>query len=130
MTNIREEHNKELNSGASELLAAIDNYRRIIEKGDAFGKPGILRGITIFEGVIRDVNPNVIDEKVETTIQQSVETYLVRKEDNMQHVDTVARRGISTCLIILSNHTKRSSESKETKGQKRTRKSDKSYLLL
>ena len=106
-----------INNGQSELsditlaiLEMTDNFREKTKQGMVIGERHILKGITIFEEVIKGLNPEVIDDESLYMIRSCVNIVLFKEEEKTQHVNNHVHYGVSACFSMvdrLNNQKKR-----------------------
>ena len=107
MSSTIENNQEELNQVASEILALIENLKQKTKESMVIGERSILKGITIFEEVIKELNPDKIDDNVMSMIISYVSILLFKREETTQHVDSKMRHGINECFCVIDFYNKR-----------------------
>ena len=97
---------KELTNVTKELLKRIEQLKKNIKNSMMSGEVNILKGIVIFEVILKEINPSVIDENEALLIEDYVNKYLIKKEDAMQRVNSYIRYGINRCFLVLESYNK------------------------
>ena len=106
MVEVREDKNIELTLVTSEILERINIMREDIKKAMMVGEGNILKGITIFEGVIRETNPLDINDDVVLEIENKVDLVVASYEEKCQRVNQHAHFGIYRCYTMLESYNK------------------------
>ena len=75
------------------------------------GEVNVLRGITIFEMILKEINPEVLDEAEVKYIENYVNTYMNKKEEQAQTVNNLVHYGIGLCFTVLENYIKEKNKS-------------------
>ena len=97
---------KELTEVTKELLERIEILRKNLKKSMTRGESSIVKGIIIFEAILKEVNPSVLDESEIVKIEEYTKRYLIEKEERTQHVDSYVHYGVDRCLLILATYNK------------------------
>ena len=102
------EHNtEELSQVTEEILALTDNLKQKTKDSMTLGERKIIEGITIFEEVVKELNPDTIDDGIISMIISYVNIILFRREEKAQHVDNRVHYGVEQCYMILDIYGKR-----------------------
>ena len=97
---------KELSEVTQELLKKIAILKKNIKKSMIRGEVSILKGIIIFEAMLIELNPNILDGDEITRIENSTRRYLIEKEEQTQHVDNYIHYGVNRCFLILETYNR------------------------
>ena len=97
---------KALSDVTTELLAKTDELKENIKGSMMRGEFGILKGISVFEVILREINPMAINDHEINRIMTLVNNYLREKEELMQKVDVRMHYGINRCYMILFNYNR------------------------
>ena len=95
---------KEINAVTYELLKRIEELKKNIKNEMMHGEYGILKGVAIFEVIIKELNYDKINDEVVDEIINYVNSYVKNKEEAMQHVDPRVHYGINRCFLVLCNY--------------------------
>ena len=71
------------------------------------GERDILKGIAIFEEVIKGLNPDKIDDDTMSIIINCVDIVISGLEEKAQHVNTKVHYGIEQCSLVVDIYNKR-----------------------
>ena len=77
----------ELNEVTKELLKRITDLKRNIKESMMHGEVNILKGIVIFEVILKELNPSIIDGESVGKIEEYTRKYLSKKEEEMQQLN-------------------------------------------
>jgi len=97
---------EELNQVTIEILGLIENLKEQTKKSMVIGEVSIIKGITLFEEVIKELNPSKIDDNVISIIVSYVSIILFKQEENKQHIDIKMRYGINQCYMLIDIYHK------------------------
>ena len=86
-----------------DLLDRFENYKNKIEEYKPRGDKYIIKGILILSEIVKEVNPECIDEEVALNIKDKVECVLSNLEYNMQKINLYVHLGVNNSLMILWN---------------------------
>ena len=92
---------KELTEVTKELLNRTNDLKESTKHSMIKGEVNIIRGINIFEIIIKDINPESINEVEINKIHKYVDTYMMQKEELTQSVNNYIHQGITLCYGIL-----------------------------
>ena len=106
---------KELNEVTKELLSRMEILKNDIKNSMIRGEFNIIKGIIIFEAVIKELNPEVINEEEVNKIENFTKRYLIEKEEKMQKVNPYVHYGINRCFMILESYNRLDKEKKKKK---------------
>ena len=111
---------KEMTTETLNLLIMTEDLKRDIRKSMMRGEESILRGITMFETMVKAMNPEKIDDEQIEFIESNVRRHLRNREETLQKINPSMHYGVNRCFLILENNyrTKKIEEKK-----KKTRKS-------
>ena len=98
---------EEFNQVTIEVLELIDNLKQKTKKSMVIGETSIIKGITIFEEVIKELDPEKIDDSVISMIISYVNIILFKQEEKRQHVDAGVRYGVNQCYMLIDMYNKR-----------------------
>ncbi len=107
MSSTIENETDELSQVTEEILALIENLKNNTKKSMMIGERSILKGITIFEEVIKKLNPEKIDDGIISMIISYTNIVLFRQEEKEQHIDNQVHYGIQQCYMMLDIYGKR-----------------------
>ncbi len=97
---------KELTQVTNELLERTNMLKENGKKAMMKGEVDILKGITIFEVILKEINPEVIDEAKVKFIENYVNVYMIKKEEQTQTVNNYVHYGIGLCFWVLDDFLK------------------------
>ncbi len=97
---------KELTKVTCELLEKIEEVKNNIKKSMVVGEVNILKGITIFEVVLKEFNPSKLDMEEVIRIEEFTSHYISKKEEEMQRVNPKVHYGINRCFLIIEGYVK------------------------
>ena len=97
---------KELTEVTKELLKRTKELKENTKKSMIIGEVNIIRGIIIFETIIKEINPHTLDEEEINIINRFVDTYMLNKEEVTQSVNHRIHQGITLCYLILYSYNK------------------------
>ncbi len=96
----------ELNQVTIEVLELVDNLKKRIKESMMVGERSILKGVTLFEEVIKELNPNEINDNVISIIVSYVSIILFKQEEKKQRVDNMVHYGIQQCYMMIDIYNK------------------------
>ena len=105
----------EYNDVTKDLLERIKDLKKDIRNSMMHGEYNILKGIVIFETILKEFNPRVLDDNEIAKIEGFVRRYLIEKEEKMQHVNAYVHYGINRCFLILESYNNVEEEKIEKK---------------
>ncbi len=97
---------EELNQVTIEMLELVGNLKKQTKKSMVIGEVSIIKGITLFEEVIKELNPSKIDDNVISIIISYVSIILFKQEEKKQHIDIKMRYGIHQCYMLIDIYNK------------------------
>ena len=97
---------KELTQVTNELLERTNILKENGKKSMMVGEVNVLRGIVIFEVILKEINPEVVDEAEVNIIENYVNMYINKKEEQTQKVNNYVHYGINLCFLMLENYIK------------------------
>lgn len=106
METIEKKKDEELTELTQELLIRTKMIRDSVKKSMVVGEFDILRGIIIFEVVLKELNPSKMDDNEITRITNFINVYLRNKEEREQKVNKYIHHGVSQCLVMLDGYNK------------------------
>jgi len=98
---------EELNQVTIEILGLLDNLKKRTKESMVVGEMSIIKGITLFEEVIKELNPDKIDDNVVSIIVSYVSIILFKEEEKRQHVDSKVHYGVQQCYMVIDMYNKR-----------------------
>ena len=98
---------EELTPITCELLDLVDNLKKKTKESMVSGERSILKGIAIFEEVVKEINPAVMDENVMSMIISYTSIVMFKEEEERGHVDSRAHYGINQCYMMMDIYNKR-----------------------
>ena len=101
-----EDEEKELTDVTKELLERTSIIKNSIMKSMIVGECNILKGVIIFEAVLKEINPVVINENEINKIDNTIKIFLIKKEESEQKVNKYIHHGIDRCIIMLDMYYK------------------------
>lgn len=90
-----------LNDVTIELLNLTNNLKEKTKDAMMVGEGNILRGIIIFEEVLRGLNPDIIDDDVIYMIESCVNIVLFKEEEKRQHINNHVHYGVNSCYAMM-----------------------------
>lgn len=96
----------ELNQVTIEILELLNNLKKKTKESMVSGETSIIKGITLFEEVVKELNPNKMDDNVISIIVSYVSIILFKQEEKRQHVDVKMRYGINQCYMLIDIYSK------------------------
>ena len=97
---------KELTQVTNELLERTNILRENGKKSMMKGEVNVLRGIIIFEVILKEINPEVMDDAEINVVKNYINVYMVKKEEETQQVNNYVHYGLNLCLSMLDNYVK------------------------
>ena len=97
---------KELNEETKELIERIELLKKNLKNSMMRGEARIVKGIIIFETIVKELNPSTLDENTIDKIEECTRRYLIEKEELTQHVDAYVNYGVNRCFLILEMYRK------------------------
>jgi hypothetical protein len=107
MSSIVENECEELSQVTEEILALTENLKKSIKESMVVGERSIIKGITLFEEVIKELNPDKIDDGIISMIISYVSIVLYKQEEQMQRVDNKVHYGVSQCYMLIDLYNKK-----------------------
>ena len=107
MSSTIENETEELSQVTMEILALTENLKQKTKESMVLGETSILKGIVLFEEVIKELNPDKIDAGIISMIISYVSIILYKKEEETQHVDSRVHYGIQQCYMMIDLYNKR-----------------------
>ena len=101
-----EQVREELTEVTNELLNQTNIIKENIKKSMVVGEVNILKGVIIFEVILKEVNPVVINDEEVNRIINIINMYLNTKEEKEQKVNNYVHHGINKCIIMLDMYNK------------------------
>ena len=95
--------NEELTLVTNELLERTSNLKERTMESMVVGDTYVVRGITIFEEKLKEINPDKIDEEMIQYIDAIINEYVMPLSS--RHSNLI-RYGISLSMMILYNYEK------------------------
>ena len=100
------EEKEELSETTYEILSLTDNLKKRTKESMVIGESFILRGVTIFEEIIKEINPDKMDDGIVSMIVSYVSIYVFRQEERNQKINHYVQYGINQCFMMLDLHNK------------------------
>ena len=94
----------EYNEVTRELLDRVENLKKDIKNSMTHGEVNIIKGIVIFEAILKEFNPSDLDREEIDKIEGYVRRYLIEKEEKMQRVNAYVHYGVNRCFLILESY--------------------------
>lgn len=107
MSSTIENNAEELSQVTKDILGLTNNLKKRTKESMVVGEKSIIKGITLFEEVIKEINPDVIDDGIISMIISYVSIVLFRKEEKEQRVDNSVHFGIQQCYMVIDMYNKR-----------------------
>ena len=107
MSSTIENNTDELSQVANEILALTNNLKKRTKESMVVGEKSILKGIVLFEEVIKELNPDVINDGVISMIDSYVSIIMFKQEEKTQQVDNRVHLGIQQCYMVIDMYNKR-----------------------
>ena len=89
-----------------EILNRTNELKESTKKSMIVGEINIIRGIIVFETIVKKINPSKIDEEEIDKIRQFIDMYMINKEELTQSVNHYMKQGIMLCNLILYSYNK------------------------
>ncbi len=106
---------KELTELTKSILERIEELKINIKNSMMSGEINILRGIIIFEVILKELNPDVLDDNEITKIEDYVRKYLNKKEYDMQKINSYVHYGVNRCFLVLETFNRDNNKKLEKK---------------
>ena len=100
------ENQVEYTDATLEILDLTNDLKQKVKNGMMIGERHILRGIVIFEEVIKKLNINNIDDEAINMIMSCVHIVLYKEEERLQHVNNNVHYGINLCFNLVNIYNK------------------------
>lgn len=84
-----------------EILIRTNELKDSTKKSMIIGEINIIRGIIVFETIVKKINPSKIDYEEIDKINNYVNMYMTNKEELTQSVNHHMKQGILLCNLIL-----------------------------
>ena len=97
---------EELSQVTIEVLELVDNLKTKTKESMVRGERSILKGITIFEEVVKKLNPSKMNDNVISIIISYVSILVFKQEEEREHIDTGVRYGVNQCYMMLDMYGK------------------------
>ncbi len=97
---------EDLTQATCELLYKTNYLKQQTKEAMVNGEIGYIKGITVVEETILELNPLKIDEEVIETIIKLSEAYIAAYEEERQHVDKNMRLGAMQCYSAIDIYYK------------------------
>ena len=107
MSSTIENETEELSQAVEEILALTENLKHKTKESMVVGDTNIIKGITLFEEVIKELNPQYIDDGIISMIISYISIILFKEEEKKQRVDNRVHYGVEQCYVILDLYNKR-----------------------
>ena len=104
MKELKEE--EELTEVTKDLIERTNVIKENVKKSMVVGEVNILKGIIIFEVVLKKVNPSIINDNVVSEISNYIVLYLRQKEEKEEKVNNYIHHGVNQCLTMLDLYNK------------------------
>ena len=104
MKELKEE--EELTEVTKDLIERTNVIKENVKKSMIVGEVNILKGIIIFEVVLKKVNPSIINDNVVSEISNYIALYLRQKEEKEEKVNNYIHHGVNQCLTMLDLYNK------------------------
>jgi len=89
-----------------EILNRINSMKQEIKKSMMVGERNILKGITIFEEVFKELNPLSINDEIVSNIENYVDLVLISHEEKVLKVNQYVHFGVYRCYNLLEAYNK------------------------
>jgi len=97
----------ELTKLTSDLILETEKLKKSIREEMMVGEKEILKGIVFFEEVIKEMNPNRLDDEVVYKIRAYTTHTLSVMEEKMQKVNNHMHLGIVKCFWMLDGYNRK-----------------------
>lgn len=103
---MKELKKEELTGVTKDLIERANIIKDNVKKSMMVGEVNIIKGIVIFEAMVKEINPSVINDDTVNEINNYVAVYLRKKEEKEQKVNNYIHHGINQCLMMLDLYNK------------------------
>lgn len=83
------------------LINRLSKYKDKIKESKVLGNVLVLRGVEIFEEMIKEVNPISMSEDEVELFWQKINSSMLEREYRLQNMNSYIRLGIQDCVVIL-----------------------------
>ena len=97
---------KEYSIVTNELLERIKFLRYSVASNYIPGDKEIIRGIDLFETILKEINPEHLDKNMQIYIESIVDKEITKINDQKQSVNHNMNYGIVCCYTILEGYNK------------------------
>lgn len=113
MMEVKADVNNEISLVVIDLLDRVNIIKEDIKKSMMVGERKILKGVTIFEEVIKSMNINEVNDDILDQVEKRIGLVISSMEDKSQKVDHFAHIGIDRCSLMLYMYNKEINRKKE-----------------
>lgn len=110
---------KEMTTETLNLLVLTEELKKDIKNSMMHGEASIIKGITLFEVMVKAINPTKIDDQEIDMIEDSVRRHVRTREEALQKVNPSLHYGVNRCFLILETRYR---TKKEVPSKKKVRK--------
>ena len=109
---------KKLNRVTIEILERTKYLKKQIKNNMIVGDTDIIKGITIFELIIEEINLSNMNDEIELEIKNRIDYYLINGKEKTCGINNYVLFGINNCYMILNNYNKYLNSAKYLKKNK------------
>ncbi len=99
---------KKYSKVTNELLERTGYLKNSIKSSFIKGDKNILEGIEIFETILKEINPDIIDDDMQVCIENTINLLMTDINDITQTINPDINYGIKCCYMILEGYNKAS----------------------
>ncbi len=100
------EKKKELTTITSELLERTNEIKENAKKSMMIGEVNVIRGIIIFEVILKEINHSELGNAEINAIKKFVDAYMIKQDDILQRSNNYVNYGIALCYLVMDNYNK------------------------
>ncbi len=97
---------EEFSQVTCDLLYLTNNLKLSTKNSMVVGEHGILKGITIVQEIIMELNPQEVNDQVIEMITNCAEAYISKYENEREHVDNNMRLGAMQSYMAIDIYNK------------------------
>lgn len=103
---MKELKKEELTGVTKDLIERANIIKDSVKKSMMIGEVNIINGIVIFETIVKEINPSVINDDTVNEINNYIALYLRQKEEKEEKVNNYIHHGVNQCLTMLDLYNK------------------------
>ena len=98
---------KEMTIVTEKLLVETEKLKKSIKDSMMVGELAIIKGIIFFEVIVKEINPEILDESEISKIKNYTLKVLRNKEEEMQKVNNHMHYGVNRCFLMLDGYNRK-----------------------